>query len=165
MLGLMIAAGVINVQTEVPMGAIVATAECTVAAMRRQPETSSGVGMPLGAPVWQQAFDPGDHVPYAIDFSDLLTDGEKIAGVDSIRLTSTAAALGVTVDQAAQFAPLIDSASQSKVQLWLFVAVETQNVAQFDDAGTRVGVQIGVRTDATPPRRFERTGVLIVRQQ
>ena len=49
MLPLWIAAGIVELQTAVVTGPIVAVAECTVSAERRQSETSVGTGLPLGA--------------------------------------------------------------------------------------------------------------------
>lgn len=165
MLPLWIAAGIIALSTEPSVGNVVAVQECTVAASRRQPEQSVGTSLPYGAYVWDQPFDPGDHVPYALDFGPLLDEGEKLAAIVTIRMSAAAAALGVAIDQSSGYAPVIDDEGGGKVQVWPLVASETQEAVQFDATGTRLPVTIRVLTDASPPKRFERTAVLIMRQQ
>jgi len=160
----MIAAGVIAAQAEPAAGEIVASADCTVTAVTRQAEVAIAAGIPQGAPTWPQPYDPGDHVPYAFDFAPLMAEDERIASIAAIRLGSQAAALGIAVDQAAGYAPTIDVDGGRKVQVWLLVSAPYQGDGQFDAGGVRMVVTFQVVTDALPPKRFERSAVLVVRQ-
>lgn len=169
MLAQLIALGVFDgaatPEPEAGTGEIIATPERTVAAVLPQPVTVIGNAIPLGAYVWPQAYDPGDHAPFAFGFAALLDEGERIADIASIRMSPAAAALGVMVDEAPTYAPIIDADGGQTVQVWFTVDPALQEAASFDASGVRLPVSFRVVTDSTPPKRFERTGVLVVRQQ
>lgn len=151
-------------EIEAGTGPLIATAERRVAAARVQPVTVIGNAIPLGAYVWPQAYDPGDHAPYAFNFGALLGEEESIAAIDMIAMSSQAASLGVQVDQEEPFGPIITEDGKH-VQVWFVVDPSLQLSSQFDATGVRLPVTFRITTDATPPERYERTGVLVVRQQ
>jgi hypothetical protein len=145
-------------------GEILATGDRTAVVLVVQTLASSSTGIPLGAVEWSQPYDPADHAPYAVDFSALLPDSEKIAEIEAIAMSATAALLGVEVDDASTFGPVIDVDAGKKVQLWFVVDAAAWQNAAFDINGVRLPVTVRVLTDSIPPKRFERTSVLTVRQ-
>lgn len=147
----------------IEVGTVIATPERTVIFDTVQSTTSVGQSVPLGAPRWQQPYDPADHSPYAGDFTKLLSGGETIATVEGIALSSSAAALGISVDETAGYAPIIDTGGK-KVQLWFAVDDERWASSAFNAAGVLMPVSIRIRTNSVPPKRYERTAVLTVRQ-
>lgn len=128
-----------------------------------QGSVSLASGLPMGSRAWQREFDPGDHVPYGIDFTAHLDAGEKIAEISYVAMNATAALLGVGVDTAAGFGPLIDTAGKI-VQLWFVVDEASWSASSFDVAGVQLPVTVRVETDAASPKRIERSAVLVVRQ-
>ncbi len=129
-----------------------------------QPSAARGTAAPLGAAVWAQPYDPGDHAPYAVDFSDLLGESEGIAKIEAIKVSSIAALLGIAVDQATEYRPIIDVAARRKVQLWFLIDQAYWEAASFAASGVQLAVSVRVLTDSVPPKRYERTAVLTVRQ-
>ena len=164
MIAQLIAIGVFASAGGPPVGAVNVPEERTAIVARIQASAPTSDGIPLGAVEWQQAYDPADHAPYAFDFSSILAEGETISDILSIRLSSAAAALGIAVDQAASFSPVIDAAEGKKVQLWFVVADDLQEAASFLATGVKIPVAVKIETSSTPPKRFERTNVLTVRQ-
>ena len=121
--------------------------------------------IPRGSTIWKQVYDPADHVPFFADFSSILDTNEKIADIERIRLTASATALGLSVDLTPLYRPVIDAATGQKIRLWFTTDEATQEEAAFDKDGVQVGVTVRILTDSNPPKRFERTSVLTVRQQ
>ncbi|WP_313534389.1 hypothetical protein [Sphingomonas sp.] len=144
-------------------GAVIATGDRTAVMTVIQPAASRGSAIPLGAGAWAQQFDPGDHAPYAIDFAELLDQGEGIAKIEAIKMSSTAALLGIGVDAASGYRPIIDAAGK-KIQLWFLVDQAYAESISFAAGGVLLPVSVRILTDATPPKRYERTAVLTVRQ-
>lgn len=144
-------------------GAVIASQDRTATMTVIQAAAVRGSAIPLGAGAWAQQFDPGDHAPYAIDFTDLLDQGEGIAKIEAIKMSSTAALLGIGVDAASGYRPIIDAAGK-KIQLWFLVDQAYWESASFAAGGVLLPVSVRVVTDATPPKRYERTAVLTVRQ-
>jgi len=144
-------------------GTVIATPARTAVLAIAQPATSVASGVPLGATVWSQPFDPADHVPFAIDFAALLDEGEAIVEIEAITMSAAGAALGVAVDDAAPYGPIIDTAGK-KVQLWFVVDDAHWSETAFSASGVQIPVAVRVATAGTPPKRFERTCVLMVRQ-
>lgn len=145
-------------------GDVVASNERTAVVLVVQAGTSVANGIPLGAVAWRQQFDPGDHAPYAVDFTALLEQDEKIAEIDAIVMNATAALLGVGVDSVAPFGPIIDATDGKKMQLWFVVDEVSWASTSFNVSGVLLPVTVRIVTDSTPPKRYERTGVLTVRQ-
>ena len=162
MLALLVAAGAIPEQAEAGTGPVDVPTERLAVAPTVQSLTPFGAGIPLGAASWQQPFDPADHLPYAFSFEALLDEGETIAAVERIALSSAGAALGVIIDQSTGFAPVIDADGGQRIQLWFSVDPDMQNNAPFDADGAQVPVTFRVLTSKS--HRIERTAVLTVRQ-
>lgn len=144
-------------------GAVIATPDRTAIMAVIQTTASRVAGAPLGATTWSQPYDPGDHAPYAIDFGDLLDEGENIASIEAIKVSAAAALLGISVDQAAGYRPIIDVAGQ-KIQLWFLIDQAFWESASFAASGVLLPVSVRIATTSTPPKRYERTAVLTVRQ-
>jgi hypothetical protein len=89
---------------------------------------------------------------------------ELIASISSITMTALGVSLGVQVDSDSDRVPIIDTGGQ-KVGLWFKVDDAFKQNAAFSGAGTKVGISVLVRTDATPYKELERTWVLTVAQQ
>lgn len=146
------------------VGDVIASPDRTATAVVLQSTANVGALIPLGAQQWRQPFDPADHAPYAFDFGPLLDEGEMIAGIEQIALNATAALLGLTVDAEAAYAPIVDTAGK-KLQVWFIVDEAYWAAASFNAGGVQLPVTFRVVTTATPPKRYERTAVLAVRQQ
>lgn len=131
-------------------------------AVRLQPATPIGVGIPYGAAQWQQAFDPNDNLAYGFSFSDVLDPGETIALMERIAVSSTGAGLGLTIDQSGGSAPFIDQDGRRRIQLRFLVDPAFQASPAFDASGTPIVVAFRVFTSKS--NRFDRSGVLTVRQ-
>lgn len=144
-------------------GVVIATSERTAVLTAVQDSAARSSGIALGAGVWRQQYDPADHTPYALDFSALLDGGENIVEIEAITMNATAALLGVGIDAATGYAPIIDEGGK-KVQVWFAIDEASWSLASFDAGGVQLPVTIRVATDAIPPKRYERTGVLPVRQ-
>lgn len=145
------------------MGVVTATAEQT-AVVRITTGTGSGVGLPISAFAWPLPLDPSDHAPYAYDWSALLSEGETVDEIVSVTMSALGASLGVTIDSDSDHAPMIDIDGQ-KTGLWFSVADGFQTNSAFAGSGALIGVATRIRTSATPPREYERTAILTVRQQ
>lgn len=146
-------------------GAVIASVERTVVLAAVQDTASRGAGVPYGAGSWRQQFDPADHAPYAIDFTDLLDEGEGIAQIDLVAMNATAALLGVQIDTASGYGPLIEVTVGKQLQIWFVVDTESWELSSFDAGGVQLPVTARIATNATPPKRYERTAILTVRQQ
>ena len=127
----------------------------------KTPGVTGLTGLPYGAPTWAQPFDPSEHAPFACDFSPLFDASEKIASIAAISLSASAAALGIAIDQASGYVPIIDSANGTKLQIWLKTAGA---LAAFAGLGVNIGVSFRIITTAAQPRTWERSGILVVRQ-
>lgn len=162
---LLIAAGIIPLAGDVGgVGQINVPAERTAVMAKVQGTAVTSDTIPLGATEWEQPFDPADHAPYAADFSEMLGDNERIARILRIRSSATAAALGIKIDDDPDYAPIIDQEEGKKVQVWPVVDPDLEDSDPFLAAGVRIPVATQIETDSTPPKRFERTSVLKVRQ-
>lgn len=148
----------------VSFGPVDVPPERTAVLARVQQNAASTAGIPNGAVVWEQPFDPADHAPYAFDFSALLHGGEKIADLLSVRLSATGASLGILIDIEEGYGPMIDDADGEKAQVWFKVATLEQDGVAFAQAGARVPVTMQILTTSAPPKVYERTAVLPVRQ-
>lgn len=146
-------------------GPVIASAARTIILSPVQAVNSVAAGIPLGAGVWLQNYDPADHAPYAFDFSQLLDDAEKIGQIDEIVMSASAALLGVSVDDTVGASPIIDVTNGDKVQLWFVVDPASWDAVWFELGGALIPVTVRVATNTSPPKRYERTGVLTVRQQ
>lgn len=164
MLASYIALGLFSSVSAAPgTGEVTAAAERTVVLLAVQANSPAITGLPTGAVAWQQPYDPGDHAPYAIDFGALLEVGEQIAAIEEITMNATAALLGVGVDAETDYAPIIDTDGE-KIQMWFVVDEASWAESSFNAGGVKLPVTARVLTDSTPPKRYERTGVLTMRQ-
>ena len=143
-------------------GLATTTPERVVSFVRNQPSTAIASGLPYGAPVWAQPYDPSDHLPFVVNFAALLDTDEAIISVEQLTLSAQAAFLGITIDVASGFAPIIDSATLQRVQFWLLVSSITSPL--FDASGVPIGISTKVKTSATAVRTLERTAIATVRQ-
>jgi hypothetical protein len=148
----------------VATGAIIASADRTLAVSPIPSGTSGSASLPLAASVWAAPFDPADRAPYAIDWTKLLAVGETIVQIDRITMSAEGASLGLQVDTSATRTPII-STDGKKTQVWFLCTAGFQSNAAFAGGGVQVGLSVLIRTSADPYKQFERTGVLIVRQQ
>ncbi|MDX3884035.1 hypothetical protein [Edaphosphingomonas haloaromaticamans] len=162
MLALLVAAGVVPEQSNPTTGPVDVPAERLAVAAKIQTGLNIAVGIPLGAVAWQQPFDPADHLPFGISFTELLASDESIVAIERIGLSSAGAALGVIIDQSADRSPIIDEAGGRRIQLWFSVDPGFQASPTFDAAGVKVPVTCRVLT--SKGLRFERTAILSVRQ-
>lgn len=162
MLVTLIAAGVIPLEAAAGAGVFDVPPERIAVLANVQGTTAAGVGIPLGAAAWQQPFDPSDHLAFGIDFRALLDSGETIVDIVALTMSSAGAALGVEIDTASGFAPVIDEDTRAKVQLWLLVDGGSQALSSFDASGVQLAVKCRVAT--TKAKVFERSAVLSVRQ-
>jgi len=144
-------------------GEVAASKERTVTMSPVQPSDQKSVAIPLGASPWLQQYDPADHTPYVFDFSGLLGNSEKIVSIEAVNVNATAALLGIGVEVDPLYAPLIDTAGK-KCQIWFAVIPASWDLPSFDAAGVMLPITMRVATDSTPPKRYERTAVLTVRQ-
>lgn len=144
-------------------GPLIAPAEAIVAIPRLAAQAPVGTGIPLGAPIWPLSLDPSDTGPYAWDFSALFGDGVNIASVERLTISAAGAAVGVQIVTGAPSGPIITDDGHH-VQVWFLVDAGDAAAAAFIGAGLQVAVAALVKTDQTPPREYERTAVLTVRQ-
>ncbi|KTF70702.1 hypothetical protein ACNFJ7_02190 [Sphingomonas sp. HT-1] len=144
-------------------GNVIATSDRTAVMTIVPAAVARASGLPFGAAAWAQPYDPGDHAPYAIDFSDLLDEGESIAKIEAIKVSPTAALLGIAIDESANYRPIIDVGGQ-KVQVWFLIDQAYWEAAQFAAGGVQLPLSVRVLTDGSPAKRYERTAVLTVRQ-
>lgn len=145
-------------------GQIIATPARTVKVDVNQSGGVSAIGIPYGAPIWGQPFDPADHAPFAIDFSALLPGDEEIAAIDEIAMSAAASMLGVSVDLTPGYAPIVDAAAGKKIQFWPVVNMTYWNSLSFSAGGVMLPISFRILTNSTLPKRFERSAVLMVRQ-
>jgi hypothetical protein len=118
------------------------------------------MAIPPGASVWAEQMDPTDRLDYAVQFGDLLRANEKILTA-SIVLLAEAVALGLTIIQDSTHGPWI--ADDTALEMWFQIDPLVQNDAAFVP-GASLPLELTINTDASPPRRFQRTVVLRVMQ-
>lgn len=145
-------------------GEIVASSERTLAVQPVPAGSVSTLTLPLNSENWSAPFDPSDRAPFAINWSALLAEGEKIAQIDKITMSAQGVSLGVKIDTDAGRTPII-STDRTKTQFWFRCDTAFQSNAAFSGSGVQIGIAALIRTDANPYKQFERTGVLTVRQQ
>ncbi len=162
MLLMLLATGVVPEESGTVIGPFDVPDERIAIAKKVQGASSVAVGLPLGAAQWEQPFDPSDRLPFGMSFVELLDAGETITSIDRIALSSTAAGLGVIIEQASPRAPVIDEIDLRRLQLWLSVDDAMQAAASYDASGVRFPVTFRVTT--SKGRRFERSAILTVRQ-
>lgn len=155
--------GVLGEQT-VGTGPITAPAESTVTAVKVPTATAAPAPLPIGAYQWPAPFDPADLAPYAMKFDTLLVGAEKIVDVERITMSASGASLGLQVATEDERKPIIGTDGKA-VQIWLRGDPAFEYNPAFAGAGVKVGISFLVRTDSDPFKRFERTGVVTVRQQ
>jgi hypothetical protein len=144
-------------------GDVSAPAGQTAAARATSAESGISSGIPTTAFIWAQPLDPSDRNFYAQDWSAILGT-EKIASIRSITMTALGVSLGVQVDSDSDRIPIIDLGGQ-KLGLWFKVDDTFKQNPAFSGVGTKVGISVLLRTDATPYKELERTWVLTVAQQ
>lgn len=149
---------------EAGVGEIVATAERTVSPVPVPTVVTSDAPIPINAYQWLAPFDPSDRAPYAYDWSALLGNGETVTDIVRLTMSAAGAAVGVEIDTDPARAPIIDT-DGLKTQLWFKVTDAMQNNPAFLGQGLSVGVSVLVKTSSEPFKMYERTAVLIVRQQ
>lgn len=159
-----VSTGTFIIAAQVGTGNMTVTTERTIIVNRVQPNTNVGDGIPLGAPMWKQQFDPGDHAPFAIDFSPLLLVGERIAAIEAITMAAQATTIGLSIDNQGPFVPIIDQENGMKIQVWFVVNSASKLLSRYDASGVNILVTFRIRTDAAIPVTWERSGVLNVRQ-
>ena len=116
--------------------------------------------IPAGAITWAQPLDPSDRSDYIVQLGPLLKGGEIIATA-SIVLMAEAVALGLTLIEDAEHGPSI--ANDTNLEMWFEIEVSMRANPAFQ-SGAALPLEITIETDATPPRRFQRTMVLRVVQ-
>jgi hypothetical protein len=119
------------------------------------------MAIPPDAVQWRQPIDPTDRTNFVAQFGQLLEDGEIIDEVE-LTLLAESVALGLTIIEDAEHGPFI--ADDTNVELWFEVDEAHQSNAAFSGQGTTLPVQITITTDATPPRRYQRTMIVQVLQ-
>jgi hypothetical protein len=157
-------AGLAADELEVVIGDVTANEAQTAVLAPAAASGGAGDALPIAAKLWALPFDPADRAPYAYDFSELLDDSENIDELVRITMSATGAALGVRVDTDAERLPMLDTGAR-KAQVWFKVDDAYQANAAFSGAGTQVGISLRVKTTASPARFYERTAILLVRQQ
>jgi hypothetical protein len=162
-LPLLIEAGAIPLQSSGGFGAFDVAPERIAIAAKVQTLQVIGASLPLGAAVWTQPFDPADNRPFGFSFVDQLDADDTIASIERISLSSTAAALGLVIDESAGHSPVIDQDEPVRLQLWFAVTEGFQSASSFDLAGTQMRVAFKIKS--TKGHTIERSGVLTVRQQ
>jgi hypothetical protein len=118
------------------------------------------MAIPTEASMWAQPMDPADRVDFIVQFGDLLTGGEVIETA-TVTVLPEAAALGLTIITDAAHGPSI--LNDTNIEIWFEIDDALQSDPAFNP-GASLPVQITVDTDATPPRRFQRTMVVRVVQ-
>ena len=104
--------------------------------------------------------DPKDRVDFVADFKALLTGNEKIAAA-SLTLGAESVALGLTLIQNPPHGPNIINGVG--IEAWFQVNAGLQANAAFD-VGATLPIEATILTDAVPPRTFQRTLVITVKQ-
>lgn len=125
---------------------------------------------PFGAKVFGAdgrvaTMDPSEILDFTFKYRDpdrpTLVVGETIQTIVSLVATSDAAALGLTIGTGAK-APTIINAGDD-VLFWASIAPAKQSDPAFDGKGTRLGVEITVKT--TDDRTYQETGLIEVAQK
>lgn len=161
MLALYIAAGIFGGPLSPADGDMTAPKERVVVIPRVQSKVLVAIGAPLGAPRYEQAYDPSDHGEYAMYFGDRLQDGEIIADIEYIGISAAGAALGISIDVTAGHIPRITN-DGGHVQYWPLVDPDEWSARAFDATGTDVVVKARIVTSGG--RRWERSAIHEVRQ-
>jgi hypothetical protein len=134
-------------------GPIIATSERTVT-----------IAKVSSAPyAWASTFDPADRAPYAIDWSQMLDQGEKIDEILMLTMSASGASVGVEFDSTEGREPIIGTDGKT-IQFWFLCNPAFQRNVIFTGAGVQVSLSALIRTDADPYKEFERTAVLTVKQ-
>lgn len=157
-----LAAGAVPEQSGAATGTFDVPTSRTATAQRLQASTAIGTGIPYGAALWPQPFDPADHLAYGFSFKDLLDNGETITAIERIAVSATGAGMGLTIDQSAGFQPIIDQNGGQRIQLWFSVDPALQASSAFDASGTSIAVTFRILSSKS--NRIERSAVLMVRQ-
>lgn len=135
------------------VGEIIAIAERTVSIGR----------LASGPYSWPAALDPADRTPYAIDWTAMLDEGEKIAAILQLTMSASGASAGVKIDDTAGRRPIIGE-DGTTIQIWFLCEPAQQMKPVFSGNGVAVSVSALIRTDLDPFKEFERTAVLTVKQ-
>jgi hypothetical protein len=158
---------VFTAQAEEPSGStgdVTLTNERIVYAVRQQPDKETARRLPLGVPQWKQPLDPADHVPYGLDFGQLMDPSETIATIETVSIDADDT-LGLIIDMDAPYHPIIDSAKSVLIQAWFSVEEGRRKDASWSGKGQVMSITFRITTNSTPPKRYERTAALNVRQQ
>jgi len=108
--------------------------------------------------------EPADRAPYAFDWSKIIGLDEKISEITRVTMSAAGAAVGVAIDNSTGRRPIISDNGKA-IQLWFLCLDAFQDNPVFSGNGVNITVTCRVRTDADPYKQFERTAVLILRQQ
>jgi hypothetical protein len=157
-------AGAVTDRPITAKGDIIASAQRVLAVQPVPAGSSASLALPLNASVWTAPYDPSDRVPFAIDWSALLAEGETIEQIDKITMSAQGVSLGIRVDSDPGREPII-STDGKRTQIWLRCDAAFQSNAAFAGSGVQVGIAQLIRTDADPYKQYERTAVVNVRQQ
>lgn len=114
--------------------------------------------IPAGAIAWAQPIDPSDRADFLVQFARLLTGGEVIQSA-SVSLLPEAVALGLKIIEGGAHGPSI--ANETNIEIWFEVEEALRENIAFR-GGADLPVEITIHTNATPPRRFQRTMVVRV---
>lgn len=116
------------------------------------------MAIPAGAIAWAQPLDPSDRADFIAQFRALLT-GDELIATASVVLLPEAVALGLTIIEDAQHGPSI--VDGTGIEVWFEVDEGLRGNAAFA-GGADLPVEFTINTDATPPRRFQRTMIVRV---
>jgi hypothetical protein len=106
-------------------------------------------------PIVSQRMDPKDREFFIFNFESEMDPGELINPATlAIEVSAAAAAIGVSVLTASPNQPVVNG---GRVQFWVQVA-EAFRESPIFNRGASVSIKMTFETDATPPRRLERTG-------
>lgn len=114
--------------------------------------------IPAGAVAWAQPLDPSDRADYVVQLGGLMSDSETISTATATLLPE-AVALGLKIIEGAGFGPSI--ADDTNLEMWFEIDPAFRDNAAFV-GGASLPLEIAIVTNATPPRRFQRTMVLRV---
>jgi hypothetical protein len=100
--------------------------------------------------VWPESMDPQDIVDYTVDISTLLEEGETAASY-TISLPAESVLLGLTLGTG-EYASTI---TNNIIRMWL--SCSKPNDTAFDGTGVTLPIEISTISNATPPRKKQRT--------
>ena len=119
---------------------------------------------------WEASLDPSDNVDFYADFGAVgesgteavLAEGEAIDSFTAIP-TAAATAAGLLVGASGQYAPSKVNDDRT-VKMWLSIDPDKRDNCEFGTtAGLALGVEVSIVTDSVPPRSFQRTWTVTVR--